>query len=93
VSIKHALKAKINVYDRLFMVENPTKDKEVDFIEHINPNSHNTITGYVEPILAEANVQDRFQFQRIGYFCLDKTSTSENLVFNKTVGLRDSWKG
>jgi glutaminyl-tRNA synthetase len=93
VSIKHAVKAKINIYDRLFKVENPTQDKDVDFLEHINPNSHEFITGFVEPYLVNANVQDRFQFQRIGYFCVDKTSTSENLVFNKTVGLRDSWKG
>ncbi|MBS3737417.1 glutamine--tRNA ligase/YqeY domain fusion protein [Mesohalobacter halotolerans] len=93
VSIQHAVTAKINIYDRLFMVENPTQDKEVDFLEHINPNSHQIITGYLEPYLANAKVQERYQFQRIGYFCVDKTSTSEQLVFNKTVGLRDSWKG
>jgi glutaminyl-tRNA synthetase len=93
VSIKHAVTAKINLYDRLFMVENPTKDKDVDFIEHINPNSHEVITGYLEPSLKDANVLEHYQFQRIGYFCVDKTSTTDNLVFNKTVGLRDSWKG
>jgi glutaminyl-tRNA synthetase len=93
VSIKHAVSAKVNLYDRLFMVENPTKDKEVDFLEHVNPNSHESITGYVEPYLLNAKVQERYQFQRIGYFCVDKTCTKDNLVFNKTVGLRDSWKG
>ena len=63
------------------------------FLEHINPNSFESITGYLEPHLAEAKVQERYQFQRIGYFCVDKTSTDKQLVFNKTVGLRDSWKG
>jgi len=93
VSIKHAITAKINLYDRLFMVENPTKDKDVDFLEHINPNSHQIITGYLEPSLKDANVLEHYQFQRIGYFCVDKTSMPDDLVFNKTVGLRDSWKG
>jgi len=93
VSIKHAITAKINLYDRLFMVENPTKDKDVDFLEHINPNSHQVITGYLEPSLKDANVLEHYQFQRIGYFCVDKTSMPDDLVFNKTVGLRDSWKG
>jgi len=93
VSIKHAITAKINLYDRLFMVENPTKDKDVDFLEHVNPNSHKVITGYLEPSLKDAKVLEHYQFQRIGYFCVDKTSMPDDLVFNKTVGLRDSWKG
>ncbi|RRO15933.1 glutamine--tRNA ligase/YqeY domain fusion protein [Flavobacteriaceae bacterium 14752] len=93
VSIKHAVTAKINLYDRLFMVENPTQDKDVDFLEHINPNSHEVITGYLEPSLKDAKVLEHYQFQRIGYFCVDKTSLPSGLVFNKTVGLRDSWKG
>lgn len=93
VSIKHAVPAKINLYDRLFMVENPTKDKDVDFLEHVNPNSHQVITGYLEPSLKDANVLEHYQFQRIGYFCVDKTSLPSELVFNMTVGLRDSWKG
>ena len=93
VSIQHAITAQVNLYDRLFKVENPLEDKDVDFLEHINPDSHETITGYLEPYLAEAKVQERYQFQRIGYFCVDKTSTDNQLVFNKTVGLRDSWKG
>ncbi len=93
VSIKHAVKAKVNLYDRLFMVENPTQDKDVDFLNHINPNSHEVITGFLEPSLKDANVLEHYQFQRIGYFCVDKTSQPSQLVFNKTVGLRDSWKG
>ncbi len=93
VSIKHAITAQINLYDRLFKVENPTQDKDVDFLEHINPNSHQVITGYLEPSLKKAKVLEHYQFQRIGYFCVDKTSLPSELVFNKTVGLRDSWKG
>ena len=93
VSVQHAVTAKVNLYDRLFKVENPLQDKDVDFLDLINSNSHESITGYLEPYLAGAKIQERFQFQRIGYFCVDKTSTEKQLVFNKTVGLRDSWKG
>lgn len=91
VSVKHALKAEIRLYDRLFSVESPDTDKEKDFMEFINPDSLKIITGYVEPGLQEARELDHFQFQRIGYFCVDKDSSSERLVFNRTVGLRDSW--
>ncbi|RYJ43943.1 glutamine--tRNA ligase/YqeY domain fusion protein [Flavobacterium beibuense] len=91
VSIKHAVKAEIRIYDRLFTHENPDGDKEIDFKSYLNPNSLEVITGYLEPSLKEANSGDRFQFQRLGYFCVDPDSTSENLVFNKTVGLRDTW--
>jgi len=93
VSIPHAISAEVRLYDRLFRVENPDQDKEKDFLEFVNPNSLEIITAQVEPSLKEAVPGDRFQFQRMGYFCLDKTSTPEHLVFNKTVGLRDSWKG
>ncbi|HUH28997.1 glutamine--tRNA ligase/YqeY domain fusion protein [Gelidibacter sp.] len=91
VSIKHAVKAEVREYDRLFMHESPDTHPEKDFMEFLNPNSLNLVTAYVEPSLKEAAVNDRFQFQRLGYFSVDKDSTSENLVFNKTVGLRDSW--
>lgn len=91
VSINHAIEAEIRLYDRLFTHENPDGDKEVDFKEYINPNSLEVITGYLEPSLASAKDGDRFQFQRLGYYCVDKDSSSENLVFNKTVGLRDTW--
>ena len=91
VSIKHAIEAEVRMYDRLFTHENPDGDKEVDFKEYINPNSLEVITGYVEPSLKSAKDGDRFQFQRLGYYCVDKDSSEEKLVFNKTVGLRDTW--
>ena len=65
--------------------------KEVDFKEYINPESLKVITGYVEPSLQTAKELDHFQFQRLGYFCVDRDSSVEKLVFNKTVGLRDTW--
>jgi len=92
VSIPHAVKAEIRLYDRLFTVAAPDADKEKDFMEFINPDSLQVITGYVEPSLKNASVADKFQFQRIGYFCIDKESTNENLIFNRTVSLRDSWE-
>ena len=91
VSINHAIEAEIRIYDRLFTNENPDGDKEVDFKEYINPNSLEVITGYLEPSLATAKNGERFQFQRLGYYCVDKDSSQEKLVFNKTVGLRDTW--
>jgi len=91
VSINHAIEAEVRLYDRLFTHENPDGDKDVDFKEYINPNSLEVITGYLEPSLASAKDGDRFQFQRLGYYCVDKDSSSEKLVFNKTVGLRDTW--
>lgn len=91
VSMAHAIEAEVRVYDRLFTHENPDGDKEVDFKEFINPNSLEIIKGYLEPSLNDAKVGDKFQFQRLGYFTVDKASTPENLVFNKTVGLRDTW--
>jgi glutaminyl-tRNA synthetase len=91
VSIPHAKEAEVRVYDRLFTNESPDKDKEVNFKEFINPNSLKVITGYVEPSLVTSKELDHFQFQRLGYFCVDRDSTAEKLVFNKTVGLRDTW--
>jgi glutaminyl-tRNA synthetase len=91
VSISHAIKAEIRLYDRLFSIESPDMDKEKDFMEFINPDSLKVITGFVEPGLKYAEVSEKFQFQRIGYFCVDKESTEEHLVFNRTVNLRDSW--
>ena len=91
VSTAHAKEAEIRVYDRLFTHESPDKDKEVDFKEFINPHSLKIITGFVEPSLVTAKELDHFQFQRLGYFCVDQDSTAEKLVFNKTVGLRDTW--
>ncbi len=91
VSINHAIPAEVRLYDRLFTHENPDGDKDVDFKEYINPNSLEIITGYLEPSLATANEGERFQFQRLGYYCVDKDSSAEKLVFNKTVGLKDTW--
>ncbi|WP_456438949.1 glutamine--tRNA ligase/YqeY domain fusion protein [Psychroserpens sp.] len=91
VSIKHAIKAEVREYDRLFIDEAPDSHQDKDFMEFINPNSLKTIEAFVEPSLANVEAGDCFQFQRIGYFNVDNDSTSEQLVFNKTVGLRDSW--
>ena len=91
VSIAHAIQAEVRIYDRLFSHESPDGNKEIDFKEFINPNSLEIITGYVEPSLQSAKNLDQFQFQRLGYFCVDKDSSAEKLVFNKTVGLRDTW--
>ena len=91
VSTAHAIPAEVRIYDRLFSHESPDGNKEIDFKEFINPNSLEVITGYVEPSLQTSKNLDHFQFQRLGYFCVDKDSSSEKLVFNKTVGLRDTW--
>ena len=91
VSIKHALPVEVRLYDRLFTDETPDGHKDKDFLEFINPNSLEVITGYVEPSLKEANINDRFQFQRLGYFNVDEDSTQEKMVFNRTVTLRDTW--
>ncbi len=91
VSIQHAVKAEVRAYDRLFSDEAPDSHKDKDFMEFLNPNSLEVIHAFVEPSLQSAKVGDRFQFQRLGYFAVDNDSTSDNLVFNKTVGLRDTW--
>jgi glutaminyl-tRNA synthetase len=93
VSVPHAVKAEVRLYDRLFSVEDPTEDKEKDFLDFVNPDSLEVITAYVEPSLKEAKLEERFQFQRIGYFCVDRDSTADKLIFNRTVTLRDNWKG
>ena len=91
VSIQHALEAEVREYDRLFMDEAPDSYEDKDFMEFLNPNSLKTIKAYLEPGLKDAEVGDRYQFQRLGYFCVDKDSIEDHLIFNKTVGLRDSW--
>lgn len=92
VSAKHALPIEIRVYDRLFTNEQPDAEKETDFMEFVNKDSLKVIEGYAEPSLKNAKVEDHYQFQRIGYFTLDKDSTDEKLVFNRTVTLKDSFK-
>jgi len=91
VSQQHALKAKVRLYDRLFTDPTPDAHKDKDFMDFINPNSLEEITAYVEPSLANATEGARFQFQRMGYFVVDQDSSSDELVFNKTTGLRDAW--
>ncbi len=91
VSVNHCIPAEVRLYDRLFTVENPSND-ERDFHELLNPNSLITLKNcYVEEYLKDAKPLDLFQFQRIGYFNVDYDSTSEKLVFNRTVSLKDSW--
>lgn len=91
VSIQHAIPAEIRIYDRLFLVDSPDTDKEKDFMEFLNPDSLQLTTAYLEPSLKDSKPEEVFQFQRIGYFAVDKESSQSKLVFNKTVGLRDSW--
>ncbi len=92
VSVQHALKAEVRVYDRLFSDEAPDSHKDIDFKEFINPDSLIKDTNaFVEPSLKEASIGDRFQFQRLGYFNIDDDSNPEKLVFNRIVPLRDSW--
>ncbi|CEN36162.1 glutamyl-tRNA synthetase [Capnocytophaga cynodegmi] len=90
VSVPHALEAEARIYDRLFTVAEPDR-QEKDFLEYVNPDSLKVTTAYVEPSLKDAKVGEGFQFQRLGYFSLDPDSTAEKLVFNKTVGLKDTW--
>lgn len=91
LDVNTAKEAEIRLYDRLFKVENPAAE-EGDFKDYINTDSLTIIPkAYIEPALAEAAETDRFQFLRIGYFALDKDSTADKIVFNKTVGLKDSW--
>ncbi|AOM76674.1 glutamine--tRNA ligase/YqeY domain fusion protein [Pedobacter steynii] len=91
VSTKHAKNAEIRTYDRLFTVESPDSE-EGDFKDYLNPNSIDVIKqAYIEPYLANADIDSRYQFIRKGYYCVDKDSTSEHLIFNRTVGLKDAW--
>jgi glutaminyl-tRNA synthetase len=91
VSALHAVKAEVRLYDRLFTEENPG-DVEGGCESVLNPNSLEVLTGYVEPSLAKATPTSRYQFERLGYFCVDSNdSSAERLVFNRTVALRDSW--
>lgn len=91
VSTNDCFDAEVRIYDRLFTVENPAED-ERDFMELLNPDSLKVLKGCkMESFLKESTLEDRFQFQRLGYFCVDKDSTAENMVFNRTVPLKDSW--
>ncbi len=91
LSAAHAATAEIRLYDRLFKVENPSAE-EGDFKSFINPDSLTIIPkAYIEPSLTKVDLEERFQFIRKGYFCLDKDSTPEKMVFNRTVTLKDTW--
>lgn len=92
VSAPDAIEAEVRLYDRLFKDPDPAGHKDVDFKEFLNENSLKVLTGCkLEPSLKEAKEGDRFQFQRLGYFCVDKDSKPGALVFNRTVGLKDTW--
>lgn len=92
VSVKHALPMTVRVYDRLFSEAAPDGHKETDFMNFINPDSLKTLQGFIEPSVKGTKVLEQFQFQRLGYFNVDLDSRASQLVFNKTVGLRDTWK-
>lgn len=90
VSAKHAVPAEVRLYDRLFNTEDLGAIED-DFTNHLNPDSLKVQQAYAEPELVNAKIDDRFQFMRIGYFCLDLDSTKDKLVFNRTTTLRDMW--
>lgn len=90
VSIAHAVEAEVREYDRLFLHEAPDSQPE-DFSTFVNPESLKVRKAFVEPHIQNASVGEQFQFQRIGYFNVDSDTTATQLVFNKTVGLRDTW--
>ena len=92
VSIQHALEAEVRLYDRLFIDEAPDSHKEKNFLEFMNPDSLQIVKGFVEPSLATVQSGEKFQFQRLGYFNVDKDSIEGKIVFNKTVGLKDAWE-
>lgn len=92
VSARHAKTAKVRLYDRLFTVESPDSE-DGDFKEYLNPDSMQVIKqAYIEPYLTQAKQGLGYQFIRKGYFCVDKDSTPEQLIFNRTVGLKEAWK-
>jgi glutaminyl-tRNA synthetase len=92
ISSSHAIPIEVRLYDKLFTVENPHETPEgEDFTMFLNPKSLEVVHGHAEPSLACARPGDRYQFERLGYFCTDRSSTAERLVFNRTVELRDTW--
>ncbi len=92
VSVKHAIEAEVRLYDRLFIDEAPDSYKEKNFLEFMNKSSLEIVKGFVEPSLLDAKIGSHYQFQRLGYFVVDKDATASKLVFNKTVGLKDAWE-
>ncbi|CAH0337448.1 Glutamine--tRNA ligase [Flavobacterium sp. CECT 9288] len=92
VSVAHALETEVRLYDRLFLDQAPDSHKDKNFLDFMNPDSLQVVKGYVEPSLATVKAGDKFQFQRLGYFNVDKDSSVETIIFNKTVGLKDAWE-
>jgi glutaminyl-tRNA synthetase len=91
VSALHALPVQVNLYDRLFKVENPSAE-EGDFKSYINEQSLTVVqNAYVEPALRDADPEEKFQFIRLGYFCFDQDSKRDQMIFNRTVTLKDTW--
>lgn len=91
VNAADAVEVEVREYDRLFRVEDPT-DEEGDFKEYINPDSLKIVKGFAEPSIRSAGLNDRFQFLRKGYYCLDRDSSEDKMIFNRTVTLKDGWK-
>jgi glutaminyl-tRNA synthetase len=92
VSAEYGVPVEVRLYDNLFLDEAPDRDKDADFLEHLNPDSLVTVEGIAEPSLADAEPEARYQFERVGYFCADRHACRDGrLVFNRTVGLKDSW--
>lgn len=92
VSVPHAVEAEVRLYDRLFMVPEPDNTEEgKTFRDYMNPNSLTVVKGYLEPSVSSAGIGDTYQFERIGYFSVDKDSSNTRLVFNRVVSLKDSW--
>jgi glutaminyl-tRNA synthetase len=92
VSAAEAISVEVRLYDKLFTAENPNETPEgQDFTMYLNPKSLEVVLGKAEPSLASARPGDRYQFERLGYFCVDKSSKAERLVFNRTAELRDTW--
>lgn len=91
VSATNNLPIEVRLYDRLFTVESPDSAEDGNFLQFVNPDSMKIVHGFAEPSLKDSKPEEKFQFQRIGYFTLDKDSTAKNYIFNRTVGLRDTW--
>ena len=92
VSAEHGVPVEVRLYDNLFLDEAPDRDKDADFLEHLNPESLIVVEGIAEPALADVQPEARYQFERVGYFCADRHACRDGkLVFNRTVGLKDSW--
>lgn len=92
VSAQHAIPAEVRLYDRLFTVQDPAGQKEKDFKEFLNPHSLEVVPNCMaEPAIRKLKSYDRFQFERLGYFCIDPDTTPQRLIINRTVELRDTW--